>query len=77
MAEDANSACEQEGRPDAAARRRAIKGSAGVATGAYEPGYLELLRDEWRRPWEEQLAEAESSEQAAAAEVSEEPLDPR
>jgi AbrB family looped-hinge helix DNA binding protein len=31
-----------------AERRRAIAESAGALTGAYEPGGLERLRDEWR-----------------------------
>ena len=29
-------------------RRRAIEETAGSLTGAYEPGYLDRLRDEWR-----------------------------
>lgn len=29
-------------------RRRAIEETAGMFTGAYEPGHLDRLRDEWR-----------------------------
>jgi len=33
---------------EAAARRRdAIRRTSGALTGAYEPGYLERLRDDW------------------------------
>jgi hypothetical protein len=31
----------------AAARRAAVEETSGIATGLYEPGYLEALRDEW------------------------------
>jgi hypothetical protein len=35
-------------RDDAVARRRdAIRRTSGALTGAYEPGYLERLRDDW------------------------------
>jgi hypothetical protein len=35
-------------REDAAARRRAaIRRTSGALTGAYEPGYLDRLRDDW------------------------------
>jgi hypothetical protein len=35
-------------RADAASRRReAIRRTSGSLTGAYEPGYLERLRDDW------------------------------
>lgn len=33
---------------DRADRLRAIEETAGSLTGAYEPGYLDRLRDEWR-----------------------------
>jgi hypothetical protein len=31
----------------AAARRAAVEETSGIATGLYEPGYLEALRNEW------------------------------
>jgi hypothetical protein len=35
-------------RDDATARRRdAIRRTSGALTGAYEPGYLDRLRDDW------------------------------
>jgi hypothetical protein len=35
-------------RGEATARRReAVKRTSGALTGAYEPGYLESLRDDW------------------------------
>lgn len=32
---------------DATRRREAIRRTSGALTGAYEPGYLERLRDDW------------------------------
>jgi hypothetical protein len=32
---------------DATRRREAIRRTSGTLTGAYEPGYLERLRDDW------------------------------
>lgn len=47
LAEQGREALDRE-RAEAIARRRvAIRRTSGALTGAYEPGYLERLRDEW------------------------------
>lgn len=40
-------AIEADREGDLAARRAAIEATRGALTGAYEPGYLERLRDDW------------------------------
>jgi len=47
LVEQGRHAIERE-QADAAERRRAaIRRTSGALTGAYEPGYLERLRDDW------------------------------
>ena len=41
------SAIERERIEEAERRRAAIRRTSGVLTGAYEPGYLDRLRDDW------------------------------
>ena len=41
------SAIERERAEEAERRRAAIRRTSGVLTGAYEPGYLDRLRDDW------------------------------
>jgi hypothetical protein len=40
-------AVERERAEEIARRRAAIRRTSGALTGAYEPGYLERLRDDW------------------------------
>jgi hypothetical protein len=47
LVEEGRQVIEGERAGEAERRRAAIERTSGALTGAYEPGYLEQLRDEW------------------------------
>ena len=47
LVEQGRNAIEREQTDEAERRRAAIRRTSGALTGAYEPGYLERLRDDW------------------------------
>ena len=47
LVEEGRQVIEGERVEEAERRRAAIERTSGALTGAYEPGYLEQLRDEW------------------------------
>jgi len=47
LVEQGRDAIDREHADAAARRRAAIQRTSGALTGAYEPGYLERLREDW------------------------------
>ncbi len=47
LVEQGREVVDRDRNEGAARRREAIRRTSGALTGAYEPGYLERLRDDW------------------------------
>jgi hypothetical protein len=47
LVEQGRSVIERERGEEAERRRQAVLETSGALTGAYEPGYLDRLRDDW------------------------------
>jgi hypothetical protein len=47
LVEQGRQVIERDGAEEVERRRQAIRQTSGALTGAYEPGYLERLRDDW------------------------------
>jgi hypothetical protein len=47
LVEQGRAALDRERDAEVASRRDAVRRTSGALTGAYEPGYLEGLRDDW------------------------------
>jgi hypothetical protein len=47
LVEQGRSVIERDRADEVERRRDAIRRTSGAVTGAYEPGYLERLRDDW------------------------------
>ena len=47
LLEQGRNAIEHERAEEIERRRAAIRRTSGALTGAYEPGYIERLRDDW------------------------------
>ena len=47
LVEQGRNAIERDRTEETERRRAAIRRTSGALTGAYEPGYLERLRDDW------------------------------